>query len=451
LRIFYVDIIIISTPMKLAIVIPIFNRPEQLKQCLQSVAVSEMPPGTVFFLVNDGSTDPETDKFWKDSPLEDAIKLHQKNQGVKVALKTGFDMAVAMGFDTLAVLDSDAIIKPQLWARLLKLHASFPKDLITGFNCDTRNADGSERHKRLSTAPDHVIRGSVGGINMLFSAETYKKHVAPALSGLGNWDHQACLSAGRAISLSPSLVQHLPGPSAMGHNEPPDRADDFFNLSLPDVTLIGADCDLGRLKQAADRCTADIQFGGVVLLNPPLRSKEEYSQFIVREIHKHVKTSHMLIIQHDGYVVNWQAWDPNWLIYDYIGATWGYKDGMNVGNGGFSLRSLKLMQFVANVPRETVCHPEDHFICRTLRPDGFKFAPEEVANRFSIEAHGAEVAFQGASRYSGQFGFHGAAVDWTGCNLPHVPVFKKPMSGVISPTITQRQRQAIPVVSPGRW
>jgi hypothetical protein len=98
--------------------------------------------------------------------------------------------------------------------RLLIKHTAYPEDLITGFNCDTKNRDGSERHKRLANFIDHVIRASVGGINMMFSVETYEKHVKPALNKVGNWDHNSCLSIGRAISLVPSAVQHLPGVSS---------------------------------------------------------------------------------------------------------------------------------------------------------------------------------------------------------------------------------------------
>ena len=56
----------------------------------------------------------------------------------------------------------------------------------------------------------------------------------------------------------------------------------------------------------------------------------------------------MLLIQWDGYVVNPEAWDPAFLGCDYLGAKWyWHDDGMRVGNGGFSLRSRRLLDALA--------------------------------------------------------------------------------------------------------
>jgi hypothetical protein len=221
-------------------------------------------------------------------------------------------------------------------------------------------------------------------------------------------------------------VQHIGFDSSMGHVEAPDVAHDFSNIQLPNVTLIGVDCaDINRLIRSADVSTRDIQFGAVKLLSSiasndprvvkcrPIKSKAEYSKFMMKELSDHVHTDYALVIQYDGHVINWQAWDDEFLKYDYIGATWWFKDGMNVGNGGFSLRSKKLMEALKD-PRFVHTHPEDMHIARTYRAQleemGCVFAPDEVANRFSIEAYSTPAP---ANKYAGQFGFHGYNVDFT--------------------------------------
>ncbi len=185
-------------------------------------------------------------------------------------------------------------------------------------------------------------------------------------------------------------------------------------LRLPDVTLIGIDTIPGRLPRALAECTRDIEFGCVRIVDEaPIRSAKDYSHWVCTELYKHVPTSHMLVFQWDGYVKNWKAWDHEWLRYDYIGATWWYTDGMNVGNGGFSLRSRRLMEIVATDPAITVYHPEDVVICRRYRPylerqHGIRFAPEEVARRFSIEGHK-----QANRTHTTEFGFHGRRVKFS--------------------------------------
>lgn len=145
-----------------------------------------------------------------------------------------------------------------------------------------------------------------------------------------------------------------------------------------------------------------------------------------------------LIIHSDGFAVNREAWTDEFFEYDYIGASWQNGD---VGNGGFSLRSKKLYQaltdmFVGyksshykellNDTNHSVFNgkewliPEDNVICKIHRHKletdyGIKFAPLELANRFSVEHYPTE--WRGKSL--GFHGKHGIAKDY-GINLEEI-------------------------------
>jgi hypothetical protein len=124
---------------------------------------------------------------------------------------------------------------------------------------------------------------------------------------------------------------------------------------------------------------------------PALQSHAEYSHFVAKTLVAHIHTSHVLLVQWDGYIVNPSAWAEEFLQYDYIGAPWGFhKDSYRVGNGGFSLRSKRLLEALRD-PEITETDPEDVAICRKYRPlleqrYGIRFAPEAVAERFSFES-----------------------------------------------------------------
>jgi hypothetical protein len=100
----------------------------------------------------------------------------------------------------------------------------------------------------------------------------------------------------------------------------------------------------------------------------------------------------MLLVQWDGYVVDPSAWSAEFLQYDYLGAKWHwFTDGMTVGNGGFTLRSKRLLDLLASgrLAVDTSIN-EDVLICRVHRPVlerdyGICFAPESIADRFSYE------------------------------------------------------------------
>lgn len=139
-------------------------------------------------------------------------------------------------------------------------------------------------------------------------------------------------------------------------------------------------------------------------------SIEEYSNFILRELDRFVETEFVLIIQWDGYVVHEKAWRDDFFEYDYIGAVWPqFSDAMTVGNGGFSLRSKKLLRATAIDPSfKDAEENEDILICRTNRAlleskYNLRFASEPVARRFSYEQE----------KPSGEtFGFHGLGNIW---------------------------------------
>jgi hypothetical protein len=148
-----------------------------------------------------------------------------------------------------------------------------------------------------------------------------------------------------------------------------------------------------------------IEFIGIA----PMTSGRDYSRLMMKEVAGIIQTSHVLIVQWDGYVLNGGRWSEEFLEFDYIGSVWAEKKaGRSVGNGGFSLRSKRLLDLLA-LPETPGYHPEDVATCVELRPmlegKGIKFANERVAGQFSFEQIQPE-------NIGGVFGFHGAFNLW---------------------------------------
>lgn len=145
-----------------------------------------------------------------------------------------------------------------------------------------------------------------------------------------------------------------------------------------------------------------------------INDKDSYSKFILKELHKHIQTPHVLIVQWDGYVVDGRQWDDKYLNYDYIGAKWyWHQDGMNIGNGGFSIRSKKLLEIVSRDEFPFISKMnEDDQICRFYRLKlekeySIKFPTEELADKFSYERTQPNLQ---------TFGFHGLFNLWRHIN-----------------------------------
>lgn len=191
-------------------------------------------------------------------------------------------------------------------------------------------------------------------------------------------------------------------------------------MALPQVTLCAVSCiNVAATARALDRSLAQVDVAAArlftdvplspphpdieVVLIPRIASSAAYSDFLLNRLVEHVDTSHCLIIQWDGHVIDASRWQSEFLDHDYIGASWPqFADGHDVGNGGFSLRSRRLMQLCRD-PAFKQHHPEDIAIGRInrdwLEDQGMSFAPRGLADLFSAER---------AGDVSRSFGYHGA-------------------------------------------
>jgi ADP-heptose:LPS heptosyltransferase len=192
-------------------------------------------------------------------------------------------------------------------------------------------------------------------------------------------------------------------------------------INLPQVTMICVDCNrqgqaIFALQKSLKHITPfatklitdiDIQLDNeekieVVKIDKPIRSKEAYSEFIVKKLNDYFETEYVLVIQHDGYVLDGNAWTNEFLKYDYIGASWLYTDGRNVGNGGFSLRTKRLQEILQEDDFIEMLHPEDEIIGRLYR----KYLEEKYLINFATEDIADKFSFELKQPLQSTFGFH---------------------------------------------
>jgi hypothetical protein len=187
--------------------------------------------------------------------------------------------------------------------------------------------------------------------------------------------------------------------------------------------------ELARL--AVEDCLSVAQFGDVLILTDDPRKFDPLVRFPVRVRFKIVpdwpdklgwsrawwfdvppllRTSQTLNIQWDSWICDPTMWRDEFLRYDFIGAPWWYKDGKNVGNGGFCLKSARLARYIYKHRDKFPCdtNVDDDLLCRKYRPKleevGFLWAPEKVAHDFAFECCRP-------SKTSKHFGFH-ALFNW---------------------------------------
>jgi hypothetical protein len=202
-------------------------------------------------------------------------------------------------------------------------------------------------------------------------------------------------------------------------------------LDLSAITLLCVETrDPALAHFAMQKCTKQARFGRVVLITdldklskragdleqdqaidrlsgveyvqaPPINATKDYSDLLLTGLRQYVAGTHVLIIQWDSFILHPELWTNDFLQYDYIGAVWPHHPDTPVGNGGFSLRSVKLLEALES-PIITKRHPEDFCICDDNKAIlenqfGIRFAPSNIAEQFAVER----------TEWHPAFGFHG--------------------------------------------
>jgi len=191
-------------------------------------------------------------------------------------------------------------------------------------------------------------------------------------------------------------------------------------VGLKSTTLVCIDTDNDVLAQAAlvhsARCCSfdrvlylsDVEWAvpsfDFIRINR-LAGIDDYNKLVLKDLFHYIETDYILIIQFDGFIVRPDRWDDAFFQYDYIGAPWPQHRENAVGNGGFSLRSRRLLKALQDpeIP-SSLEEGEDSMICRHYRDYleekyGIRFPSRDVALRFSHEIDPCPP--------DGSFGFHG--------------------------------------------
>jgi hypothetical protein len=192
-----------------------------------------------------------------------------------------------------------------------------------------------------------------------------------------------------------------------------------MTINLPDVTLLAlSSIEIPATIGALIRCCDKINFGAVKFVSdlkpdflpddiqyeyaPKITCTRDFDDYAFLHLGKHIQTSHMLIVQYHAWIVRPELWEDSWLEYGFIGAPWPERpefisqstgEMVRVGNGGFSLRSKKLLDLPVQLGLplyEDRGYTNDDglinsYYRKTFKENGIKYPSVEVAARFSFE------------------------------------------------------------------
>ena len=186
-----------------------------------------------------------------------------------------------------------------------------------------------------------------------------------------------------------------------------------MKTQLKNIDLISIDTlNVYETVKALNYCKKFFDFGETILLTNCEQKfdgiktikidKCDYQAINLYMFHygKYTHNEFALCIHNDGHIINPNLWTEEFLKYDYIGAPWPkhcWPDFINikthlerntVGNGGFSLRSRKFLDYALTF-KDTEGWSEDMYLClckyEEAIKNGITFAPIDLAYKFSME------------------------------------------------------------------
>lgn len=209
------------------------------------------------------------------------------------------------------------------------------------------------------------------------------------------------------------------------------------------ITLVASDApNIELTMRSLDICRAKCDFADTILFTeaevspppytvvamPQCNSRNENSLWWMANMHKYINTTHVLRADWDSWVIYPEAFTPEMLEYDYIGASWPWrKPHEQVGSGGFMFISKKFLEVLSRpevlnhlaeqgrtnssglvAPNVEGDFALDDYMCRGYRPTlerecGIRFAPTKLADQFAYERKQPEGP---------TFGFHGIFNFW---------------------------------------
>jgi hypothetical protein len=190
---------------------------------------------------------------------------------------------------------------------------------------------------------------------------------------------------------------------------------------ITNVTLVAvATTEVEATAKALEYSQRALSFDRVVLLSnydpspnshfyehikiEPFNDVGEWGRFVVFELYKYITTDFIILIHADGFIVNPEKWNDDFLKYDYIGAPWPipkdsfsfrdyYGNIIRVGNS-VSLRSKRILELPAQLgldwdSADKGFFHEDGFLAvqnrHILQKNGVEYAPLSIAVHFSRE------------------------------------------------------------------
>lgn len=143
-------------------------------------------------------------------------------------------------------------------------------------------------------------------------------------------------------------------------------------------------------------------------------SFNDYNIWCIKNLDDYFDSDFCFLFQDDGFPLNPEFWDNEFLTYDYVGAPvklgqLDYIGEEQIGGGGFTLRSKKFTKYIKNKQCDGVTY-EDKFCVTTLikekNTSGLKLAPHTIARKFVIQN-----PLDQDHTIDTSFGFHGSFGD----------------------------------------
>ena len=151
--------------MKISVIMPVFNEEQFIEQCLNALIKQTLKPSQII-VVDDGSTDKSADIAAKFGVQLIRLPVEKESMIERLPYVIGTGTKRLNDFDYLAILDTDTILEPQYYHKLVQ---KFQEDSKLGIAGGNLIGEGISSDLMLGLVP------YVYGCNRLYSKQCWLK------------------------------------------------------------------------------------------------------------------------------------------------------------------------------------------------------------------------------------------------------------------------------------
>jgi len=187
--------------------VPCYKRPEYTKRCIEAIEKAQKYKDTIFYLVDDGSSDGTIDTLLN-CDLNKYVVQNPYSMGLRRVIIDFMDWVKKSDYNLIGKIDNDCIVPKGFLSKILQLFVDSPADILSPnvFPSDAAFKYGSPDVANFGYRPAKVVGGLWFMRKEIIKGIDFERHDILGIKGAFNIIKQIILDRDPIVGWIPDLT-----------------------------------------------------------------------------------------------------------------------------------------------------------------------------------------------------------------------------------------------------